>query len=158
MTVKVTLPEVPPPGAGVTTVTGTERAVARSAAVIAARSWVALTNVVVRAAPFQRTLEEATKPLPLTVSVTAALPSAALAGERLLTTGMGDVDELAGPAGTGRTLQAWSVLCCPVALIDRTHTNPSTAAPLAWYGIRSCSGGAVTVPCRAELPSLNAAA
>jgi len=38
VTVKVTLPDVPPPGAGVTTVTGTERAVARSAAVIAARS------------------------------------------------------------------------------------------------------------------------
>jgi hypothetical protein len=36
--VKVAAPEVPPPGAGVTTVTETERAVARSTAVIAARS------------------------------------------------------------------------------------------------------------------------
>jgi hypothetical protein len=38
VTVKVTEPDVPPPGDGVTTLTGTERAVARSEAVIAARS------------------------------------------------------------------------------------------------------------------------
>jgi hypothetical protein len=36
--VKVTIPDVPPRGAGVTTLTGTDRAVARSEAVIAARS------------------------------------------------------------------------------------------------------------------------
>jgi hypothetical protein len=51
---------------------------------------VALTNVVVRATPFQRTPDEATKLLPLTVSVVAALPATALAGERLLATGTGD--------------------------------------------------------------------
>jgi hypothetical protein len=38
VTVKVTLPDVPPPGEGVTTLTGIELAVARSEAVIAARS------------------------------------------------------------------------------------------------------------------------
>jgi hypothetical protein len=89
VTANVTLDDVPPPGAGVTTVTGTERAVARSAALIAARSWVALTNVVVRAAPFQRTLEDLTKPRPFTDSVRAPLPAVVLAGERLLTTGAG---------------------------------------------------------------------
>jgi hypothetical protein len=90
LTEKVAAPEVPPPGAGVTTVTGTERALARSAAVIAARSWVALTNVVVRLAPFQRTREAGTKPLPLTVSVSGGLPAVALAGPRLLTLGTGE--------------------------------------------------------------------
>jgi hypothetical protein len=36
--VKVTVPDVPPPGAGVTTLTGTDFAAMRSEAVIAARS------------------------------------------------------------------------------------------------------------------------
>src|SRR5256885_4805646 len=67
-TVNVCAAEVPPPGAAVTTVTCGFPAVARSDAGIAAVSWVALTNVVVRAAPFQRTLEPLTKPLPVTVS------------------------------------------------------------------------------------------
>ena len=49
--------------------TGTVAAVATSAAAIAAVSWVALTKVVVRAAPFQRTLEPLTKLVPVTVSV-----------------------------------------------------------------------------------------
>src|SRR2546422_9328174 len=53
--------EVPPPGVGENTVTDAVPAVARSAAVTAAVSRVALTNVVVRAAPFQRTLEPLTK-------------------------------------------------------------------------------------------------
>jgi hypothetical protein len=48
-----------------------------------------LTKVVVRAAPFQRTTDVATKPLPFTVSVVGALPAGALVGERLLTDGVG---------------------------------------------------------------------
>src|SRR5204863_9190581 len=80
-TVNVCAADVPPPGAGVTTVTGTVAAVATSAAAIAAVSWVALTKVVVRAAPFQRTLEPLTKLLPFTVSVKAAAPTATLAGD-----------------------------------------------------------------------------
>jgi len=64
VTVNVTLLDVPPPGVGVKTVTGTERAEARSAAVMAAVSCVALTTVVVRSAPFQRTTEDVTNPLP----------------------------------------------------------------------------------------------
>ena len=56
-------------------------ATARSAAEIAARSCAPLTNVVARPAPFQRTTEAALNPLPLTVSVNAAPPAAALAGD-----------------------------------------------------------------------------
>src|SRR5438093_197201 len=74
--------EVPPPGAGVSTVTGTLAAVAMSAAAIAAVNWAALTKVVVRAAPFQRTVEALVKPVPSTVSVKAAPPTAALVGAR----------------------------------------------------------------------------
>jgi hypothetical protein len=118
VTVKLRLPDVPPPGDGVTTLTANEPTVARSEAESAARSWVALTNVVVRAAPFQRTTDEATKPLPFTVNVSPALPAVAVAGESVLATGTG-----AGAAGAGtfNALQAWSVLC-PTALTERIQT------------------------------------
>jgi hypothetical protein len=87
--VKLLVVEVPPPGAGVNTLTPTVPGLARSAAEMAARSWVGLTKVVVRLAPFHRTTEVLTKPLPVTVSVTPEPPAAALAGERLVTTGTG---------------------------------------------------------------------
>src|SRR5882672_1860408 len=73
------LADVPPPC--VKTVTGTVPAVARSLASIAAWSWPALINVVGLFAPSQRTTEEATNPLPFTVSVNAAPPTDPLAGD-----------------------------------------------------------------------------
>ncbi len=81
--------EVPPPGAGVTTVTGALPAVAMSLARIAAVTWPAFTNVVVRATPFQRTCEVATKLLPFTVSVNAAPPAAVLGGASDVSAGTG---------------------------------------------------------------------
>ena len=87
--VNVTLFEVPPPGAGVTTVTGALPAVTMSLAGIAAVSCPAFTNVVVRAAPFQRTSEVPTKLLPFTVSVKPAPPAAVLVGASDVRTGTG---------------------------------------------------------------------
>ena len=72
-----------------TTVTGKAPAVAISAAMIAAVTWVALTNVVVLAFPLNFTCEAATKPVPLTVSVNAAPPAVALAGESVVMVGAG---------------------------------------------------------------------
>ena len=72
--------DVPPPGAGVETVTVTVPPVAMSAAVIAACKVVPETNVVVRAIPFHCTVEEDTKLEPVTVSVNAAPPAAAELG------------------------------------------------------------------------------
>src|SRR5207249_4118769 len=89
MIVKGCALEIPPPGAGVATVTCAVPAVAMSAAEMAAVSCVALTNVVVRAAPFQRTSEAATKPLPVTVTVKAAPPTVALAGATVESVGTG---------------------------------------------------------------------
>src|SRR4030095_9495748 len=77
--VKVSALEVPPPG--FTTVTCAVPAALMSPAGIAAVSWVALTNVVVRAAPFHCTTEPETKLLPFTVSVNARPPAVALFGE-----------------------------------------------------------------------------
>jgi hypothetical protein len=81
--------DVPPPGAGVWIVTSAVPTVAWSDAGIEARSCVLLTNVVVRSAPFQRTTEPATKPVPLTVSVKAELPAMALEGEMDAVVGAG---------------------------------------------------------------------
>jgi hypothetical protein len=81
--------EVPPPGAGVTTVTGEVPAEAISEAVTGAVSCVALTYVVVSAVAPQLTVELAVKPVPLTESVKAAPLALAKAGERLLMTGAG---------------------------------------------------------------------
>ena len=82
LTVKVAPPEVPPPGAGFTTVTAAVPAVVTSEAGTSAVSFEALTNVVASIVPFQLTADEATKSLPLNVSVKATLPAAALAGDR----------------------------------------------------------------------------
>jgi hypothetical protein len=76
-----------PPGAGFVTITVTVPAVAISAAVIAAINCVALTNVVVLAAPLNFTTDAETKPVPFTVRVKAEPPAVALVGEREVTVG-----------------------------------------------------------------------
>jgi hypothetical protein len=75
------LAEVPPPGAALVTETVAVPAVAMSAAVIAAVSCVALTNVVALEAPLNLTTDPVTKPVPFTVRVKADPPAAALVGE-----------------------------------------------------------------------------
>jgi len=79
----------PPPGVGLNTVTFTVPPVAMSLAKIAAVNCVALTKVVVRPAPFQRTTEVETKVVPFTVNVKAAPPAVVLVGEMLVSVGKG---------------------------------------------------------------------
>jgi hypothetical protein len=87
--VKDRFADVPPPGTGLVTVTVAVPAVAMSAAVIAAVSCVALTNVVVLAAPLNFTTDADTKPVPFTVRVKAAPPAVALVGAREVSVGAG---------------------------------------------------------------------
>ena len=87
--VKVRVPEVPPPGVGVKTVTERVPAVAMSAAAMVAWSWVAETYVVGRAAPFQRTSEVLTNRVPVTVRVNAGPPAVVAVGARLAFVGTG---------------------------------------------------------------------
>ncbi len=68
LTVTVRTAEVPPPGAGLNTVTEPVPAEAISAAVIVAVSCVPDTNVVNRLDPFHCTTELELNPLPLTVN------------------------------------------------------------------------------------------
>ena len=81
--------DVPPPGGGVNTVTGTVPALAMSAALIGAVSCVWLTNVVVRGLPFQRTTEVIAKFVPVAVNANVAPPAVALVGEIELSVGTG---------------------------------------------------------------------
>jgi hypothetical protein len=67
--------DVPPPGAGFTTVTDAVPPVATSAAGTIAVSCVDETNVVVSPDPFQLTTELETKLVPVTVNVKPALPA-----------------------------------------------------------------------------------
>ena len=87
--VNVTEFEVPPPGAGLTTVTDAVPAVATFAAGTLAVSWVDETNVVIRATPFQLTVEVETKLVPFTVKVNLALPAAVEVGLIELMVGTG---------------------------------------------------------------------
>ena len=72
-----------------TTVTETIPAVAMSVDEITAVSWVALTYVVARSAPFQRTMEPVTKLVPFTVRVNAEPPAVADDGLMELSVGTG---------------------------------------------------------------------
>jgi hypothetical protein len=91
VTVKVTAFDVPPPGVGFTTLTKSRFAVRISAAVIAAVSVVAFTNVVTRGLPFHCTTELLMKLLPVTVNVNPAEPALNEFGEIEVIVGAGFV-------------------------------------------------------------------
>jgi len=91
LVVNAELADVPPPGAGLNTVTCAVPALAISVTEMAACSCVLLTNVVVRLESFQLTTELLIKPLPFTARVKAAAPAVAAAGDREVTEGAGFV-------------------------------------------------------------------
>lgn len=93
---KFTAFEVPPPGAGLVTVTATVPAEAIAAAGMVAVNSVELTNVVVGVVPPKLTVEVGRKFVPLTVSVKpAAVPATTLLGEMVAIIGVG-FDPLGG--------------------------------------------------------------
>lgn len=75
-----TLAETPPPGVGLVTVTVAVPPLAMSAASIVACTLVLETNVVGRAPPFHRAVDEVTKFVPVIVSVKDGLPSSSTLG------------------------------------------------------------------------------
>ena len=99
-TVNVRAFDVLPPGFA--TVTLAVPVEAMSLAGIAAVSWEALTNVVVRFDPFHLTVELETKFVPSTVKVKAGPPAVNVLGFKLLSTG--------APAATAR-LKALVAVC-----------------------------------------------
>jgi len=95
--------EVPPPGDGLVTVTEGVPELATSVARIAAVSCVALTKVVVLALPLKFTTAPLTKLEPLTVSVKAPEPAAAVDGSSEVTTGTG----FAAAGASWLTVKVW---------------------------------------------------
>ena len=89
--VKLIALEVPPPGAGLVTVTAGVPVEAMLAAGMAAVNCVELTKVVAGADPPKLTIEAATKFVPLIVSVKAAPPATVLFGEIVVIVGPLDV-------------------------------------------------------------------
>lgn len=118
--VKVDVPEVPPTGVVLNTVTAAVPAVAISAVGIAALNCMEETKVVTRSAPFHFTVEVLTKLLPLTVSVNSLPPGAAeeglkelMAGDGLFTVKFNGGSE-SPPPGVG--LKTVTVTLAPVAI------------------------------------------
>src|SRR5436309_942562 len=113
--------EVPPPGAGVTTVTSEVPAAATSRLEMAAWSSAPLTKVVPRAAPFHCTTDDGMKLPPLTASVKGAVPAVALLGEREPTVGAGLL------AVSGRTASR-PMLFPPSSTNQRLPSGPAAIA------------------------------
>src|SRR5258708_4686510 len=149
-------------GAGVATVTGAIAAVARSEAGMAAVSWVALTKVVVRAAPFQRTPEALTKLLPFTVSVNAAPPTLALEGESDVSDGAGVVivnvwAPDVPPSTPGIVTVTWAL---PAAAISEAGIAAATCVGLTRVAGRAARFQRTLLPLTKPVPvtvSVNAA-
>lgn len=88
-TVNVEIPDVPPPGVGLDTVTLNVPAAAICAAAMAAEICVALMNVVAVAVPLKFTTEDELKFVPFTVNAKAAPPAVPLVGEIVVMVGTG---------------------------------------------------------------------
>src|SRR5262245_20030565 len=81
--------DVPPPGAGLKTVTVAVPVAAMSEAAMRAVNWVDETNEVARSVPFHRTNELDTKPFPLTVNVNPGAPAIPELGMMEVVAGIG---------------------------------------------------------------------
>jgi len=130
VTEKFTTFEIPPPGAGLVTVTGTVPSEATASAGMAAVNCVELTTVVAGVVPPKLTTEAATKFVPLTVRMKPAPPAVALIGEIVAIVGLVIVGLLPPhPARNTRLTIPWtaSLLMRPVLLF--TMTSPPSLTP-----------------------------
>src|SRR5438105_4729345 len=127
--VKVCVLEVPPPGAGVKTVTAAVPASATSVGAIAAVSCVGETYVVARSAPFQRTTEPATKFVPVTVSVNAGPPAIADTGFSPVVIGTGLVVVTVGGLDVPPPGAAWTTVTDAAAAVAVSPDPPRSSAP-----------------------------
>src|SRR2546428_11477477 len=105
-----------------------------SAAGMLAVSRVALTNVVVRAAPFQRTVAPETKLFPSAVKVNAGPPAVALLGVSVVSVG--------GRGPDGLIVNVWVPEVWPSGL--RTLTEAEPAAGMAAAGVLAVERVAVS--------------
>jgi hypothetical protein len=88
-TTKVTAFDGPPPGLGLETTTAKLPTAPTSEALSEIVSWPLFTNVAAWDTPLKVTVDDAIKPLPLTVRIREALPAEAEDGDRLVIVGSG---------------------------------------------------------------------
>ncbi len=145
--------DVPPPGAGLTTVTEALPGLATSSAVMAAASCVLLTKVVTRFEPFHCTCDVDTNPLPFTVRLKAAEPATALDGlngllAEIAGVGFVNVDDpefpqAASPTKSARMRSRWNLRCIanPLSLSSEptAESQPDTRLLEPWLqALRIC--------------------
>src|SRR6266567_3962442 len=155
--VKPALPEVPPPGDGLNTVTWAVPAAAMSAALMDACSCPPLTYVVDRFAPFQFTTDPLTKPLPFTVRVKAAVPAVADEGDSEAIDGVGLLGALmvkpalpeVPPPGDGLNTVTWAV---PAAAMSAALMDACSCPPLTYVVDRFAPFQFTTDPLTKPLP------
>jgi hypothetical protein len=87
--VRSVLFEIPPPGLGVTTVTGKVPALVNCVAGITAVNWVELPKVVTSEVPLSCTVDCGVKLVPVTVRIVSGLPASTAVGEIELRLGAG---------------------------------------------------------------------
>jgi hypothetical protein len=117
-TVRAVDAEVPPPGLAFTAVSERLPVAAKSAAVNATLTWVALAKVVVRAAPLTSIAVVGTNPVPVTVILRELVPSNSAEGDR---------DEI---TGNGLSTSRLTGVAVPL-LTDPFITITANSAPLA---------------------------
>ena len=155
--VKAILPEVPPPGAGLNTITWAVPATAMSAVLMAACSCVPLPYVVVRLVPFQYTTEPFINPFPFTVRVKAPVPAVADEGDNEVSDGAGLVGALmvkpvlveVPPPGAGLNTVTWTV---PAEAISAALMDTSNCVPLTKVAVRGDPFQFTTEPLTKPLP------
>jgi len=130
VTVKASALEVPPPG--LATVTCAVPAAATSVAGMAAVSWVALTNVVVRAAPFHFTVAPLTKLVPVTVRVKAGLPAWALFGDSAVMVGTGALPVTVNVNAFEASPSGFTTMICGV---PAAATSVAGMAAVSWVAL-----------------------
>jgi hypothetical protein len=124
--VNVILSDVSTPG--VTTLTATSPAAARSSALMVMRSRLPFTNVVGLAAPFQCTTDDAPKWRPLTVSVKPTPPTRARVRDRPLITGTAVLN-------VAVTVVAVFIVTAQVAVPPHAPLQPAKTEPDAAFAV-----------------------
>lgn len=135
--------DVPPPGGGLNTVTETDATTAISVLEIAAWTWVELTYVVFRPAPFHWTTEQGTKPVPVMLNVNPASPAVAVEGDSDVMAGTGSEPE-------GAEIVKATEFDATAKFVTVTFAGPTDAISAAEINAVSCVGLTKVVG-RAEL-------
>ena len=156
----------PPPGVRLKTVIAAVPALAILAASILAVSFVALTQVVARSAPFQRITERLTNLVPLTVKMMAVFPAVVEVGLRLVRVGRGLLivkvsADVSPPPGVGFTTVTFALPAVAIFAASMLAVSWVTlfrvvvrAIPFQWIATFGTKLAPLTVRVNTEPPAV----